>query len=322
MGSSCCREDAACAAPPAYRRVLWAALAINVAMFAVEGLAGAKARSVSLWADSADFLADAANYGISLLVLSRAAALRARAALFKGFSLGAVGLLVASATAWRALTGNVPEAEVMGAVGLLALAANIGCALLLFAYREGDANMRSVWICSRNDAIGNLAVMLAALGVFGTKAGWPDLVVAAVLASLALSGAIQIVRHALRELRGRREGPTLESFVDEELAGFRRHRQVGRTREAWEALERAHVLAQPSAGLHTRVHLLMLAYALAHRRSGEALGQVLRVVLAPIGSWLGRAPLGNTGRASVGILEPMPIAPELAAKLGAAGYDP
>jgi Co/Zn/Cd efflux system component len=130
-----------------------------------------------------------------------ALAWRARAALLKGLSLGAVGLWVAGETAYNAIFATVPEAEIMGAIGLLALAANVGCALLLYAYRTGDANRRSVWICSRNDAIGNIAVMLAALGVFGTGTGWPDLVVAAVMASLSVSGAVQIVRQSRAELR-------------------------------------------------------------------------------------------------------------------------
>lgn len=204
MGASCCSAPKP-TIDKAYRRILWIALAINAAMFAVEIVAGATAKSVSLWADSADFLADAANYAISLTVLGMAAVWRARAALVKGLSLGAVGLLVAGATAWHALTASVPEAEIMGAVGFLALVANVGCALMLYAYRSGDANMRSVWICSRNDAIGNVAVMAAALGVFGTGTGWPDLIVAAILAWLAITGAVQILRQSLAELRETRE---------------------------------------------------------------------------------------------------------------------
>ncbi len=200
----CCSGACQPAAPPvdkAYRRILWTALVINAAMFLVEIIAGDAAGSVSLKADAMDFLSDAANYGISLFVLGMALTWRARAALVKGLSLGAVGLWVAASTISNALFATVPEAEVMGVVGFMALAANIGCALLLYAYRGGDSNRRSVWICSRNDAIGNLAVMLAALGVFGTGTGWPDIVVAAIMACLSISGAIQIVRHSLTELR-------------------------------------------------------------------------------------------------------------------------
>lgn len=203
MGNCC---SAACdpVAPlvdKTYRRILWTVLAINAAMFVVEIAAGSAAGSVALKADALDFLSDAANYGISLFVLGMALVWRARAAIAKGLSLGAVGVWVAGSTIYNALFATVPAAEVMGAVGFLALAANVGCALLLYAHRGGDSNRRSVWICSRNDAIGNIAVMLAALGVFGTGTGWPDIAVAAVMAYLSVSGAIQIVRHALSELR-------------------------------------------------------------------------------------------------------------------------
>ncbi len=205
MGASCCDSGCGTAAKaaaldPVYRRVLWAALIVNAAMFAVEIAAGVAAGSMALKADALDFLSDAANYGISLMVLGSAVALRAKAALVKGLSLGAVGLFVAGNTAWNALVLKVPSAEVMGVVGLLALAANVGVAAMLYAWRRGDANMRSVWICSRNDAIGNVAVVLAAIGVFGTGTAWPDLVVAAIMAGLALSGAVQIVRQSLAEL--------------------------------------------------------------------------------------------------------------------------
>ncbi|HEY9539258.1 MAG TPA: cation transporter [Kiloniellaceae bacterium] len=206
MSASCCSVADGCGSPgpsvdPVYRRILWAALLVNAGMFAVEIAAGWAAGSVSLQADALDFLSDAANYGVSLFVLGMAAVSRARAALLKGLSLGAVGLYVAGATLYNALVLKVPAAEVMGAVGVLALLANAGVAALLFAYRKGDANMRSVWICSRNDAIANVAVVLAALGVFGTGTGWPDVVVAAVIAGLSLWGAAQIIRQARAELR-------------------------------------------------------------------------------------------------------------------------
>src|SRR3546814_6131272 len=145
-------------------------------MFAVEIAAGWAAGSVSLQADALAFLSDAANYGVSLFVLGMAAASRARAALLKGLSLGAVGLYVAGATLYHALVLTVPAAAVMGAVGVLALLATAGVAALLFAYRQGSATMRSVWICSRNDAIANVAVVLAALGVFGNGQGGPGVV--------------------------------------------------------------------------------------------------------------------------------------------------
>ncbi len=193
-------HSAAAASSPTYRRVLWVALAVNLAMFFVEIGAGFAAQSVSLLADSLDFLGDAVNYGLSVFVLGMALRWRARAALLKAASMGAFGLWVAGTTIQHALAGTVPTAQVMGAVGVLAFAANFGVALLLYRWREGDSNMRSVWICTRNDAIGNVAVMVAALGVFGSGTGWPDYLVAAVMSGLALWGAAQVVRQALREL--------------------------------------------------------------------------------------------------------------------------
>ena len=170
-------------------------------MFLAEIIAGVAAGSASLQADALDFLGDAANYAISLGVAGMALAWRARAALLKGASLGFLGLWVIGSTAWHAYMGTLPSAEVMGVVGLLALLSNAGVALMLYRFRSGDANMRSVWICSRNDAIGNVAVLLAALGVFGTGTGWPDLIVASIMAALGISGGLQIVRQAAGELR-------------------------------------------------------------------------------------------------------------------------
>jgi Co/Zn/Cd efflux system component len=188
-------------ADPRYRRVLWMALLVNAAMFVVELGAGMQSGSAALLADAIDFAGDAANYGVSLWVLAMATAWRARAALLKGASMLAFGVFVIARVAWGALQGVPPEPLTMGAIGLLALAANLGVAVLLYAWREGDANMRSVWLCTRNDALGNLAVMAAALGVFGTGAAWPDLAVAAIMAGLAISGGISVVRQALGELR-------------------------------------------------------------------------------------------------------------------------
>jgi Co/Zn/Cd efflux system component len=184
-----------------YRRVLWAALALNAGMFLTEIIAGLEAGSSALQADAVDFLSDAANYGISLSVISLALVWRARASLIKGASMSLLGLWVAGNTLWHAIAGTLPQAEVMGAVGVLALLVNGGVAFLLYRYRSGDSNMRSVWICSRNDAIGNVAVMLAALGVFGTGTGWPDIIVASIMAALSLWGAGQIISHAWNELR-------------------------------------------------------------------------------------------------------------------------
>jgi Co/Zn/Cd efflux system component len=186
---------------PRYRRVLWAALAINAVMFVVELAGGLRADSVSLLADAVDFFGDAANYGVSLLVLGMAQHWRARAALFKGLTMGAFGLFVLGRAAWAVAHGAAPEPITMGVIGSLALLANVVVALMLYAWREGDANMRSVWLCSRNDAIGNLGVMAAAWGVFGTGSAWPDLAVATVMAVLALIAARSVVSQARRELQ-------------------------------------------------------------------------------------------------------------------------
>ena len=186
---------------PLYRRVLWIVLGINAGMFLVEIGAGLAAGSASLQADALDFLGDAANYGISLLVVGMALRYRAMAAFAKGVSMGAVGLWVIATVVWHAVQGTPPSAVMMGAVGFAALTANAISFGILWFYRTGDANMRSAWICTRNDVLGNLAVLLAALGVFGTGTGWPDILVAATMAALALQGASTVLRQALGEMR-------------------------------------------------------------------------------------------------------------------------
>ena len=203
--------DCCCAPPPlnlgspkesaAYRRVLWMVLAINAAMFVVEVGAGVAAGSASLQADALDFLGDAANYGISLLVVGMALRYRASAALAKGATMGLFGAWVIGTVIWHAWHGTLPSAFTMGAVGVTALVANGASFWLLWAYRHGDANMRSAWICTRNDVLGNLAVLLAAAGVFGTGTGWPDVIVAAIMAGLALQGAAVVMRQSVGELR-------------------------------------------------------------------------------------------------------------------------
>ena len=203
MADDCCKAACGTTATlndPRWRRALWIALGVNAGMFAVEMAAGAAADSRALQADALDFLGDAANYAISLLVAGMALAWRARAALAKGLTLIGLSGWVMITAALAALSGAAPQPELMGIIGALALAANAGVAIMLYRFRTGDANMRSVWICSRNDAIGNIAVMAAALGVFGTGTAWPDLIIAALLALLGISGGIQIVRQALGEL--------------------------------------------------------------------------------------------------------------------------
>ena len=206
--------DCCCAPPPlnpdphrgnvAYRRVLWAVLAINAVMFLIEIAAGLAASSASLQADALDFLGDSANYAISLLVVGMALRYRASAALAKGATMGAFGLWVIATVIWHALHATLPTAFTMGAVGITALVANAASFGLLWAFRGGDANMRSAWICTRNDVVGNLAVLLAAAGVFGTGTGWPDLLVATIMAALALQGAALVTRQAWGELRPQR----------------------------------------------------------------------------------------------------------------------
>ena len=186
---------------PSYRRALWIVLAINAGMFLVEIGAGLAAGSASLQADALDFLGDAANYGISLLVAGMALRYRAMAAFAKGVSMGAFGLWVIATVVWHAVQGTLPSAAMMGAVGFAALEANAVSFGILWFYRTGDANMRSAWICTRNDVLGNLAVLLAALGVFGTGTGWPDILVAATMAALALQGASTVLRQSLGEMR-------------------------------------------------------------------------------------------------------------------------
>lgn len=181
------------------RRVLWAALAINAMMFLVEAGAGWHAESQSLLADAIDFFSDAANYAITLAVLPLGLAWRVRAARFKGASMLLLGLFVAARSLWALSQGQAPQAMVMGVVGVVALAANLAVALMLYAHRSQDLNMRSVWICSRNDAIGNLAVILAALGVFGTGSVWPDSLVAALISGLAIWGGLGILQQAGRQ---------------------------------------------------------------------------------------------------------------------------
>ncbi|EXJ16418.1 cation transporter [Imhoffiella purpurea] len=203
MGAGCC--DSVCSAPAMvgsrFRKALWVALIVNAAMFGVEVVGGLHAGSVSLLADAIDFAGDAANYGISLAVLSMGLLWRSRAALVKGLSMAVFGVFILGKIAWGALAGVPPEPVTMGLIAVLALLANAGVAFMLYAYREGDANQRSVWLCSRNDAIGNVAVLLAAAGVFGTGSAWPDLIVALVMAGLALSSGLAVVRHAREELR-------------------------------------------------------------------------------------------------------------------------
>jgi Co/Zn/Cd efflux system component len=202
--SACCSGGCSSEKPPVdrrYRRILSIALFVNAAMFVVELAGGWNAGSVSLLADAVDFFGDAANYGLSLFVLALAPIWRSRTALIKGLTMGGYGVFVLSTATSNLSKGIVPEPATMGAIGFLALLANLSVAVLLFTYRNGDSNMRSVWLCTRNDAIGNVAVMLAALGVFGTGSGLPDIIVAGVMGFLGLSAAKAVVSQARGELK-------------------------------------------------------------------------------------------------------------------------
>ena len=191
-----------------FRRVLWLALAVNAVMFVVEVIASWLSGSLALQADALDFLGDSFNYAISLVVLPMGLATRAKAALLKGVCMAAFGVWVLAYAGYRVTNGLTPDAVVMGVMGFVALAANVSVAALLYSYRAGDANMRSVWLCSRNDAVANVAVIIAAAGVFTTASQWPDLLVAAVIAGLALHAAVDVIRQARMEIR---QGASLET---------------------------------------------------------------------------------------------------------------
>ncbi len=201
MSGSCGHSHVFDGMSDSFKRRLWAVIAINAGMFAVEMSAGQLAGSQALKADALDFFADALTYAISLAVIGTSLKTRALAALAKGTSLLLMGTWVFGSTIYRVFVLGVPHAEIMGAIGFLALAANLLSVLLLVRYKDGDANVRSVWLCSRNDAIGNVLVMAAALGVWGTATGWPDIAVATVMAGLFLSSAFQILRQGIAEYR-------------------------------------------------------------------------------------------------------------------------
>jgi len=210
--STSCETDAACGChdglprfdgvDPRYKSILWTVIAINGAMFLTEIIAGQLAGSQALKADALDFLGDTVTYGLSLAVIGASLRTRATAALLKGLSLSLMALWVFGSTIYHTIILGLPSAELMGGIAVLALAANLGSVLLLLRYKDGDANVRSVWLCSRNDAIGNVVVMVAAAGVWGTGTAWPDLGVAALMAGIFVTSSMQILRQAWAEYRG------------------------------------------------------------------------------------------------------------------------
>jgi len=199
MMSHCCGKTTFTGLDPVYIRILWLVIAINGLMFGVEMIAGMSAQSQALQADALDFLGDSLSYGISLWAIGKAVSIRSNAALFKGFSLLLMALWVVGSTIYRVFVLNSPDAFTMGGVAMAAFIANVVSVLLLMRYKDGDANVRSVWLCSRNDAIGNLVVLIAASGVWFTGTPWPDLVTALIMAGLFLSSAWQITGQALVE---------------------------------------------------------------------------------------------------------------------------
>lgn len=199
MSGNCCNDLKFEGIDPLYKRALIVVIIINAVMFAVEMVSGVQAESQALKADALDFLGDAATYALSLWAIGRAATTRANAALIKGVSLFCMAMWVFGSTLYHFFYSNLPTAITMSTVGLLAFFANLVSVLLLMQYRNGDANVRSVWLCSRNDAIGNLMVIIAGVAVWQTSSAWPDLIAAGILASLFVSSSIQIIRQALQE---------------------------------------------------------------------------------------------------------------------------
>lgn len=206
--SSCSGGGCGCGGNPAfdgmdsrYKLMLWIVIAINATMFLVEMVAGKLAGSQALQADALDFLGDTLTYGLSLAVIGMSLKIRSSAALVKGASLFLMGAWVFGSTLYQTMFLTVPKAEMMGVVAVLALAANLASVLLLLRYKDGDANVRSVWLCSRNDAIGNAVVIFAAYAVWDLDKAWPDLAVAAVMAWLFLNSSLSILKQALREYR-------------------------------------------------------------------------------------------------------------------------
>lgn len=200
MGVNCCANDHG-VSDQRYRRILWLAFVLNALMFGVEIVAAWHAKSTSLLGDSMDFMADSANYAMTLFVLALSARARSQVALVKGYTMAAYGILVLVFVVLRHFEPHPPLASIMGIVGLLALATNLSVAWLLFHFRTGESNQRAVWLCTRNDAIANVAVLLAALGVSLTHAAWPDMVVGCAIGVLGLWSGRQIIHQARGELQ-------------------------------------------------------------------------------------------------------------------------
>ncbi len=201
--SDCC-NDKACEIEALRSRqssTLKIVLYINAVMFVVELTAGLLGNSISLVADSLDMLGDALVYGFSLYVVARSSTMKAKAALLKGVIMAAFGIFVLGQAIYRIVFPQLPVFEAIGAIGLLALAANSTCFFLLWRHRADDINMSSVWLCSRNDIIANISVLFAAGGVWLTHSGWPDILIGLALAALFLRSALIVLREAIKALR-------------------------------------------------------------------------------------------------------------------------
>ena len=201
--SDCC-NDKACeieALKAKQSSTLKAVLGINATMFAVEITAGIAAGSVALVADSLDMLGDALVYGFSLYAVTRGLREKAISALLKGGIMGAFGLIVLLQAGYRALHPDAPVVALIGVIGALALVANGTCLALLWRHRADDINMRSVWLCSRNDIIANVSVLIAAAGVWATESAWPDIIIGTALAVLFFRSSVQVIRDGLQALR-------------------------------------------------------------------------------------------------------------------------
>jgi len=227
MSASCCgHNEPFDGLDPRYKRILWIVIAINGAMFAVETWGGYAANSRALEADALDFLGDSLTYGISLWAIGKSINLRGKIAMLKGVSLLLMGVYVFSKTVYEVFVLEVPQAELMGTIGFMALAANVASVMLLARYKDGDANVRSVWLCSRNDAIGNVIVIAAAGVVWGTMSGWPDVIVAGIMAGLFINSAWLILVQARAEL-AQGDGVGGEASVCEAVEEAHTHEACG-----------------------------------------------------------------------------------------------
>lgn len=200
MGAHCCeiKEEKF---SQKFKKVLWLALIINLTMFFLELAFSFSADSVSLVADSIDFLGDSANYGVSLFVLGSVVATRAKASLLKAATMAAFGIWVIGTVIFNAISNSNPEPQTMGVLGFIAMIANLVVAIMLYSFRDGDSNMKSVWLCTRNDVIGNIAVLMAASGVFLTTTRWPDLIVAFGMGALSLHSSVEVIKATRLELK-------------------------------------------------------------------------------------------------------------------------